>query len=315
MKTETLPYIDEKTWLKNRTVDITSTEMAALFGCSPYLTEFELWHMKRSGEIPEFKANSRMKWGTRLQDSIAAGIAEEQGWRLRRMDEYSRLPELNVGASFDFSIEEGIESETKEGEAYVEKGLLEIKNVDGLQYKQGWITDEGDIQAPAHIELQVQVQLFVSGRACAFIGALVGGNDLILVERKPIKAVQDAIVTKAESFWRSIRDNKPPEPNYKTDAEFIARLYNYTNPGSVIDVTGQDEYEKMLEEYNMAAEDEKDGRERKAAIKAQILVKFKDVEKLIFSGGTVSMGVVKPFEVKAFTNPGYRMFKPNWKKG
>jgi hypothetical protein len=68
-------------WLQLRTQDVTSTESAALFGMSPYVTQFELWHRKKSGEQPEFKTNERMRWGNRLEAAIAHGIAEERGIR------------------------------------------------------------------------------------------------------------------------------------------------------------------------------------------------------------------------------------------
>src|SRR3990167_5628915 len=94
----------EADWLSLRTLDITSTEISALFGCSPYSTAFELWHRKKSGVIVQLKENERMFWGTKLQDAIAAGIAEEQGWAIRRMNEYIRNAELRIGSSFDFAI-------------------------------------------------------------------------------------------------------------------------------------------------------------------------------------------------------------------
>ena len=38
-------------WLSLKSEDISSTESAALFGLSPYSSEFELYHEKLSGEI------------------------------------------------------------------------------------------------------------------------------------------------------------------------------------------------------------------------------------------------------------------------
>jgi len=77
---------DEKSWLALRKNDITSTESPALFGLSPYSTLFELYHTKRGVEAG-FPDNDRITWGQRLQDVIAAGIAADQGWTVRRMDE------------------------------------------------------------------------------------------------------------------------------------------------------------------------------------------------------------------------------------
>src|SRR3990167_4888783 len=179
-------------WLELRTKDITSTEIGALFGFSPYLTAFELWHRKKEGLVVSIDENERMKWGTRLQDSIANGIAQDNVWKVRRMDEYIRIPSLKIGSSFDFSIE----CETN--------GLLEIKNVDSLAFKDGWLVDGDNIEAPPHIELQGQHQLLVSGRQYAYIGALVGGNTVKLIRRQVDEAIHAKIKTAAADFWKSI---------------------------------------------------------------------------------------------------------------
>lgn len=73
---------DKQEWLKKRLDDITSTEVSALFGLSPYSTEFELWHRKKSREVVELASNERMVWGSRLESAIAGGIASDQGWEV-----------------------------------------------------------------------------------------------------------------------------------------------------------------------------------------------------------------------------------------
>ena len=92
-------------WLELRSMDITSTEVSALFGISPYKTHFELWHQHKDGLITEIEENERMRWGSRLQNAIAEGIAEDEGWQIRLMDEYVRDPARRMGSSFDFGIE------------------------------------------------------------------------------------------------------------------------------------------------------------------------------------------------------------------
>ena len=224
MSIEIIQPNDEKQWLELRTKDITSTEVSALFGISPYMTKFELWHRKHRGEVVKFDPNERMKWGTRLQDAIAAGIAEENKWSVMRMTEYIRDPELRAGASFDFSLDT-YESENSE------PGLLEIKNVDSLQFKNGWTQDdEGNIEAPLHIEIQVQHQLMVSQRQFAYIGALVGGNKLVLIKRTRDENVIRRIREVIAEFWGTIEANIPPSPDFEKDADFIKDLYKYAEP-------------------------------------------------------------------------------------
>ena len=41
------PITDKQSWLENRLLDVTSTEVSALFNLNPYITEFELYYQKK----------------------------------------------------------------------------------------------------------------------------------------------------------------------------------------------------------------------------------------------------------------------------
>ena len=81
MKRETIAFKSEAEWLAAREKDITSTEAAALFGAGAYVkTPYELYHLKAGTfPAPEFEGNDRTRWGNRLEDAIARGIAEDLG--------------------------------------------------------------------------------------------------------------------------------------------------------------------------------------------------------------------------------------------
>ena len=308
-------------WLQLRMQDITSTDVSALFGLSPYCTKFELWHRKKRGEIVDFKENKRMKWGTKLQDTIAETIAEEQGWKVRRMDEYMRDTKLRAGASFDFSIEEIVEKDLVKWQLdsiadgrdindFINTlGLLEIKNVDGLVYRDKWTDDE----APNHIEMQVQHQLMVSCREFAYIGALIGGNDEKLIRRERDEVVIKAMRQAIKDFWISIDNNEPPSPDFKADAEFIAKLYGYAEPNKLFDARGNAAVLDLAQEYKRLGEEVKQRTTAKDAIKAQLLIIIGDAEKVTGDGFSISAGIVSENDISYHRNA-YRMFKPSWKK-
>lgn len=302
MKRQVITPANKEEWLKERLKDITSTEMSALFGISPYETEFELWHKKKNQELTLIEENDRMKWGSRLESSIAKGLAEDEGWEIRKKDEYIRLLDIRAGASFDFEILPG-------------DRLFEIKNVDALMFKEGWEMDEsGNIEAPLHIELQVQAQLFVSGAKSAIIGALIGGNRVVKIEREPDEGIFARMEEKVFNFWRSIEKNKPPEPNFIKDAEFISKLYKRANDGEVLDITGNSEIENLATLYSGFAAQEKAAREQKQALKAEMLMKLGRASKAIGQGFSISCGETKKTEVPAHTRESYRNFKIYWKK-
>ena len=276
-----IPHTTEQAWLEARKQDVTSTESAALFGMSPYMTLFDLWHRKRSGVVPEFKTNERMKWGNRLEAAIAHGIAEENGWEISPMKDYMRDPDLRLGSSFDFVI--------------TSFGLpvhLEIKNVDYLAFRDGWIEhDDGSVEAPEHIEMQVQHQMAVSGFKRSFIGAFVGGNRYALIERERDEAVIAAIRAKVGEFWLSVDAGEEPSPVMPGDAETVIRLNQYAQPGKLIDATGDTNISALVLEYKRLGTLEATAKEDKEVVKADLLKAIGDAEKVLLKGWTISAGL------------------------
>jgi putative phage-type endonuclease len=292
---------DKQAWLELRTKYVTSTEISALFGLSPYLTEFELWHKKKSGQVPVIEPSERMKWGTRLQETIAGGIAEDNGWPLRLMNEFVFDDSIRAGSSFDYAIQN-------------DNGILEIKNVDALAFKDGWIVDGDFVEAPPHIELQVQYQLMLSCAEFAFIGALIGGNKVVLLERKPKLDIFAKIKERLAKFWASIDADQEPKPDFKRDAEFIASLYNTAIKGKILDAKENKEFKPLTDMHKILSDQIKDLEEEKEAIKAQLLVLMIDNEKVIGDGFSISAGVTPETFVEAYTRKGFRSVRIFLKK-
>lgn len=318
MKREVLQYADKNEWLKLRSQDITSTEVSALFNLSPYTTEFELWHRHKDDVIVEIDETDRMKWGSRLESAIAQGISEDQGWTVRPFKEYVRLPEKRMGSSFDYRVIDPsrvLDSEPDmvsidSANEHLDS-ILEIKNVDALAFRDGWIVDGDNLEAPPHIEIQVQHQLAVSGLKRAYIGALIGGNQVVLIPRERDDEIIAAIEQKVEAFWKSIAANQPPKPDYERDAEFITKLYSYAEPGKV--VTADDRIADLIDEYRKWSDAAKEAEDKKQGVKAQLLECIGDAEKCKGDLFTISAGMVGECEV-AYTRKAYRNFRVSFKK-
>lgn len=296
-----LEYNTKDEWLNLRLQDITSTEVSALFGLNPYMTEFELWHQKKNQEIVSFEASERMKWGNRLENSIAMGIAEDQGWESHEFKKYIRHDTVRAGSSFDHFIT------TKEGE-----GILEIKNVDGLQYRMKWKDDGDTIEAPPHIELQAQHQLFLTGKPFLYIGALVGGNETKLIRRVPVMSIQQAIESKINKFWGTIEAGQEPAVDYERDAEFLIKLYDHAEPNKQIEAS--EKVIELVDTYNLLSGYIKEHEKKKKATKAEILEIIGDAEKVIHETFSISAGVTGPTVVPEFTRKGFRNFRVNKRK-
>lgn len=335
MQQEIIHPASEKEWLELRVKDLTSTDIGSLFGINPYCTLYELWHRKRNQQVVTMELQEWTKWGKRLQDSIAAGIAEDEKWTVRKMDEYIRLPELRLGASFDFSIEsdnsfselliqplvnktaeimqeEGMIDADTESKLKQHRGLLEIKNVFGLIFKDQWLENEdGTWEAPPHIELQVQHQLLVSQRQFAYIGVLVSGNQVILIKRLPDEKIIHAIKNAALKFWLSVDSGIEPPIDFIKDADFLSKLYNFAEPGKVIDGRGNEQIIALAEKHRAINENIKVAEEQKDAIKAQLLMMIGNAEKVVGDGFSITAGMVGPTHV-SYDRAGYRLFKINW---
>ena len=318
MTREIILPADEQAWLALRCRDLTSTDIPALFGMSPYKTLFELWHEKRSGERPAFVVSDRMRWGSRLESVIAHGIADDQGWTIRPMKEYSRIPLERLGSSFDFRVlsapitfSEVAPNVASNGFCmpdWPEDSILEIKTVDARAFASGWIVEPDFIEAPAHIELQVQHQLLVSGLPRAVIGVLVGGNDVRLLHRVADIPTHDAIRAAAADFWESIAENDPPDPTMPRDAAAVIRMNAYAEPGKFLDARDNAALAGMAAEYNRLGKEARDLENLREVLKADMLRAIGDHEKAALAGWKISAGIVGPCDV-SYTRKPYRDFR------
>lgn len=254
MTATVIPIRSREQWLAERTQDVTSTEVAALYGLSPYITEFELWHRKRDRVVEDSEPDERVRWGIRLQDAIAAGVAEDRGWKIQRLDVYMRDPVDRLGSSFDF---EAIDPD-------LGKGIAEIKNVDRAEFYDKWLDKPEGLEAPQHIELQAQVQIEVADVPWCAIVALVGGNDARVTVRMRDREIGQHIRQRVRAFWKSIADGTPPKPDYDADAEFLCRLHGRADKG--VEITADAELEQWLARYVAVGEIAKE----RDALKARI---------------------------------------------
>lgn len=300
---------DEAHWHAMRAVDLTSTDVAALFGLSPYKTAFELWHEKKSGEVARIKDNDRMRWGRRLESVVAEGIAEENGWQVRPFKEYGRLADVRLGASFDYRARQ-----THTGEDSPNDSILEIKTVDFLAFRNGWTIEDDYVEAPAHIELQVQHQMLVSGLRRAYIGVLIGGNRIEILEREADDQVHAGIIAAARQFWASIEAGTPPAPVMPDDARAVIRLNQHAEPGKLLDVRDNPYIAELIRQYEYLGRQAKQFADERDVVKAELLAAIGDAEKVIVDGFSVSAGFVGPAEIPAFTRQGYRNLRVTAKK-
>jgi putative phage-type endonuclease len=260
-------------WHAARRKVIGASEIAALFGESPYMTKFQLWQIKAGRIEPDdLSENERVQAGIYLEPAVARWISEREGWHIKRGDGHTiHSTVAGMGASLDYEI------------IFPFQATLEIKTVDWL-VRRAW----GE-EPPLSYLLQCQHQMACTEHQEAVLGVLVGGNNLEIFRypRRPkvIAAIEQAVA----EFWQSIRDNRPPTPDYAADYATIAKLYASTSPGKQADFTGDNRMPELMVEYTRGLALEKEGETVKKAAAAEITAKMGDSEFALLDDYKITM--------------------------
>jgi putative phage-type endonuclease len=294
-----IQFKTEDEWLAARVGNINSTEAAALFHLSPYLTRMELYYRLAERSHVTIEATERMKLGARLESAIAEEAAERNGWKIRPMKDYRQITDLRLGSSFDYEIVEPFHA------------ILECKNVDGIQFKQNWDEDDqGNTEATPQIEIQVQHQMLVSGIDRAFIAVLVGGNTIKTIERDQDLTIQKGIKDEAAALWKMVDAHEPPPIDFDKDASFVIKRYGFAEPGKVLAYDSGPLIDLAVQ-HKLISDQLKELEARKEALKAEMLFTIGDAEKIKCPGFSITAGLVGPCQMN-YTRNGYRNFRINW---
>src|SRR5690606_1735645 len=206
-----------------------ASEVAALFGLSPFVTLYELWHRK-AGDLPEvdLSDNERVFWGTVLEPAIADGIATQTGWRMGLYRGHVQHATVEgMGCSPDCWVDH-----PERGD-----GLVQIKNVDAIVFAKWPRGESGAVEPPMQYQLQVQHELACTGKSWGALAVLVGGNRLEIFEYSRHEGVIARIEAEVTKFWQSIRDGAEPQPDFARDLETIRALYGTALEGEVVDLS------------------------------------------------------------------------------
>lgn len=297
-KRETIVHATEAAWLADRKKFTTSTEAAALFNAGAYVkTEYELYCLKSGLVANDFEGNQRTVWGQRLESVIAYGVAEDLGLIVEPFKNFITMPEFYLAASFDFIVTGITEDFTEENE-YREmfrkhgRGLVEVKNVDGLAFKRSWEVNGDVVEAPVQIEFQVQAQMEVADLNWCVITPLIGGNTPMPVLRVRDTNVGEAIRTKSLALWQRINAGAAPAPDFSKDGDTIAKVFR-DNDGSSVDLSDNERLAVLCKQYKQAAADAKAAEEIKSAAKAEILTIVQAAKSIAYAGGKISAGTNK----------------------
>lgn len=262
MRTQIITPDNEDHWLELRKADITSTMMPALFGMSPYVTRFEIYHAKRNSIHVPFAANDRTEKGKRMEQYALQEVALREGWEIEPFKDYIRFPDLRIGSSFD-----GLAYNPKTG-TY---GIVEIKALDYFIHKENWTPDE----IPADKEIQVRHQLMCAGEAYRHLGSPITWAVVCaftsIYDYHKYHFVRDAefeagLMSAAKSLWEDVDLGNEPTPDYYRDGDVIDLIYSSTTD-TFDDRTTDEDFASVVKSFEANKELEAYHKKEKEAAK------------------------------------------------
>lgn len=220
------------------------SDVAAIFGVSPWTTPLELWLIKKGRIKPPEKSNANQMQMGHLLEPIAAYWYEQKSGNAVTEDTnlYQHADHPYALANFDRRF-----TRASDGEP----GILECKSC--TYHKAGdWAEDA----IPLYYELQLRFYLAVADVDIGAFSAVWGNNpdnDLAMPEIVRDRAKEDMIFERLEEWIWSLENDKPPtmqDVKPKLALESLARIYGSSQKNlPTVEFSGK--YEKSLRKIAM----------------------------------------------------------------
>jgi putative phage-type endonuclease len=250
-----IPVADDSHWRSLRLQHVGASDVAALFGLSPWLTRWQLYHLKK-GNLPEAFEADHMTQGKFFEPAIAAYAQDKFKIQLRKVRRYLSSDTVpGLGASLDYEEFGG--------------GALIPTEIKWSLYGDGWDWEGDELTAiPDYYMMQVQHQLAASpGAPHGQLIAFTGGDLKRMVIPRSDRLI-GAIEAAVRQFWADVAAGNEPPVDFKVDSDAVTRLAYVSKLRSL---TLTPDHADVFERWEKAAADEADAKERKEAARAEVL--------------------------------------------
>lgn len=201
------------------------SDVATIFGLSPWTTPLELWMVKKGRMKPKSPPNPDQLAMGHMLEPIAAHFYAQRTGNTVTDDNY-----LYQHATLEYALANIDRRYTRKEDG--EGGVLECKSV---TYHKA--ADWADGAIPIYYELQLRYYLAVLDEKHGAFSALWGNNpenDLATPHIERVQAKEDIIFEKLDRWIWSLRHDKPPtmedvQPQLAMDA--LARIYGAGKKG------------------------------------------------------------------------------------
>jgi predicted phage-related endonuclease len=267
-----------------RKFDVTASTAPALVGVSPFMSPLALYLLKAGILAEDPEETPPMRRG-RLLESVAAQILCEDrpDWKIQYpVGLYFRDPEARIGCTPDCLVTD------ENGKT----GVVQIKSVERTMFSK-WRENDGTFSPPLHVVLQALVEGFLTDADWAAVAPLVIGFGVELpLINIPLHAGAFArIKEEVAKFWDRVARKDPPPPDYARDGKLIAKLFPESD-GHIIDLSSDNMLPELVVQDRALADEIKERKDRREAIKSEILMKLGTASGATFQGGRITANTV-----------------------
>lgn len=292
-----IQILDDFHWHKLRQNNIGSSDAATLFNHNKWQSPYALYCVKHGLVSASDSGNSRSEWGKRFEAPIACGLAEDNGWNIRKCGYYQHSTIKGMGCTPDFIIKS---SEILEDMGYFGAGVFEIKNLEHWGYFAEFTKEE----ANHYIEVQIQHQLSCTDLRWAALGYKLPGQTPAVQFKFRDDDFIKTLEKRVGDFWSS---TKPPAPDHSdSDSKIVRDLYVRQQGKEFIDMSTNNQLPELVATLQTMKDQKKPLNAQIASIekvekgiKNTILSMSQGAEIIKFQGGeikinTVNRGAVAP---------------------
>lgn len=269
--TKKLPYGQ---WLDVRRNGIGSSDAAAAVGLCPYKSQLELWMEKTGRTLPEEVRPGQddpRYWGTLLEPMVATAYQERTGHRVRKLNAVLQHP------TFPYML------------ANIDREVIGVPGVQVLECKTAGefgsrLWKDG---VPEYVQLQVQHQLAVTGKAAADVAVLLCGQQLEIHRVERDDEVIARLVVLETRFWEYVEKGiEPPADGSESAAKALRKLYRGND--TRLDFTSDEDLGKAFDALAVL-KDELGAVEHEAESFKQVIQQaMGDASKAVFAHGEVT---------------------------
>ncbi|RQS88113.1 YqaJ viral recombinase family nuclease [Burkholderia seminalis] len=273
VKTQDLSRDD---WLAVRRTGIGGSDAAAAVGLNPYMSALELWLDKtRRGEgLPRpdpADTTSPTYWGTLLEPIVAAVYTQQTGNKVRKVNAVLRHP----------SIPWMLSNIDREVVGVPDIQILECKTAGEFGAR---LWREG---VPEYVQIQVQHQLAVTGKAAAHVAVLLCGQALEVHRIDRDDALIGRLIELEQQFWRFVETDTPPPADGSESADRALR-HLYPGNGETIDFSDDHRLSSTFADLVAVRAEIETRQQLEAQFKQTIQQAMGDATRAVFETGSVS---------------------------